>query len=387
METLGRFLLPPAGSFFLFGPRGVGKSTWIRAAFPDAVRIDLLDPGQARAYVSRPERLRDVVRAQPDATVVVLDEVQRAPVLLDVVHQLIEERVGMRFVMTGSSTRKLRRAGVNLLAGRAVHRAMHPFLAAELGAAFDLPRALDQGLVPLVVGAADPADALRSYLSLYIREEVQQEGLVRDIGAFARFLEAVSLTHGQPANLANIAADCETTRKAVEGYVAVLKDLLLCFRVPAFDRRARRKIATHAKLYWFDPGVFRSARPRGPLDAASELAGPSVEGLVAQHLRAWIDYRQSDMRLSFWRTRHGAEVDFVLYGAEGFVAIEVKNSPRVSGRDLSGLRAFAADYPEARRMLLHGGAESFEIDGVRCMPVADFLCRLHPARPLPVDGA
>ena len=383
MATLGRFFEPPPGSFLLFGPRGTGKSTLVRALFPDAARVDLLQPEAQRLFGARPERLRELVSSIDDSGVVVLDEVQRVPAVLDVVHELIEARPRLRFVLTGSSARKLRRAGVNLLAGRAVQRAMHTVLAGELGDAFDLERALRQGLVPLVWNAADPGDTLRSYLALYVREEVQQEGLVRDVGAFARFLEAVSLTHGQPRNLSAIAAECEVSRKTVEGYLDILHDLMLCFSVPVFQKRAQRQLTAHPKLYWFDSGVFLASRPRGPLDATTEVGGAALEGLVAQHLRAWIDYGQRDLQLYFWRTRAGNEVDFVLYGGAGFHAIEVKSSERVRGEDLRGLRSFAEDYPEASRLLLYRGRETLTIDGVRCVPVDSFLRQQHPQRGLP----
>ena len=383
LATLGRFFVPPAGSFLLFGPRGTGKSTWIQAAFPGAVRVDLLDPAAQRHYGAHPERLRELVAAHPGVATYVVDEVQRVPAVLDVVHGLLEARPDLRFVLTGSSARKLRRAGVNLMAGRAVQRAMHPFMAAELGAAFDLERALQQGLVPLVWNAADPADALRSYLALYVREEVQQEGLVRDVGAFARFLEAVGLTHGAPQNLSSIAAECQVSRKTVEGYLGILHDLMLCFSLPVFRKRAQRRVTAHPKLYWFDTGVFVASRPRGPLDRPAEIGGAALEGLVAQHLRAWIDYGQRDLQMHFWRTPGGNEVDFVLYGGGGFFAIEVKSGDRVRGDDLKALRAFGEDYPEAERVLLYRGTESLVIDGVCCVPVESFLRQLHPARELP----
>lgn len=383
MATASRLFEAPRGSFLLFGPRGTGKSTWLRQVFPDALRIDLLQPEQQRAFGARPERLREVIAAEPARKTIVVDEVQRVPALLDVVHELIEARRGLRFIMTGSSARKLRRAGVNLLAGRAVQRAMHPFLAVELGKHFDLQRALQLGLVPLVVDADSPADALRSYLGLYVREEVQQEGLVRDVGAFARFLEAVSLCHGQPTNLSAVAADCQVSRKTVEGYLSILHDLLLCFSLPVFTKRAQRQLKSHPKFYWFDAGVFGAARPRGPLDQPREVAGAALEGLVAQHLRAWIDYGRRDLQMSYWRTRSDNEVDFVLYGSDGFYAIEVKAGERVRGEDLRGLRAFGEDYPECKRLLLYRGTETLAIDGIQCAPVEGFLRALHPGKALP----
>ncbi|MEW6280262.1 MAG: AAA family ATPase, partial [Candidatus Eremiobacterota bacterium] len=289
MESVARFFRRPDHHFFLFGPRGTGKTTWLRRNLPGAVFLDLLSPGEQRLYEARPERLRELLAPLPRPCILVVDEIQRVPALLSLIHQIIEDREGVRFVLTGSSSRKLKRSGVDLLGGRAWVRRMHPFMAAELGSAFSLERALEQGTVPLVWASPDPAESLRSYLGVYIREEVQAEGLVRDLGSFGRFVEAVSFSHGSLLNLAEVARECAVNRKTVEGYAEVLEDLLLSFRLPVFTRRARRQLVSHPKFYWFDSGVFRSARPSGPLDRPSELAGPALEGLVAQHLRAWND--------------------------------------------------------------------------------------------------
>jgi predicted AAA+ superfamily ATPase len=183
--------------------------------------------------------------------------------------------------------------------------------------------------------------------------------------------------------VSSVAADCEVSRKTVEGYVGILHDLLLCFSVPVFTRRAKRQLTAHPKLYWFDAGVFGAARPGGPLDRPREIEGAQLEGLVAQHLRAWIDYGRKDLQLSFWRTRGDNEVDFVLYGRDGFFAVEVKAGGRVRGDDLRGLRAFAEDYPQAGRVLLYRGTEQLMIDDIQCAPVDAFLRKLHPARGLP----
>lgn len=300
-------------------------------------------------------------------------------------HEQIEARKGAwRFVLTGSSARKLKRAGVNLLAGRAIRTALHPFMAAELGTDFDLDRALRFGLVPLVWDASEPERTLQGYLSLYLREEVQAEGLVRDLGGFSRFIEAISFAHASLLNLANVARDCDVSRKTAEGYLSILEDLLLAFQVPIFARRAKRLLQAHAKFFWFDTGVYRSARPAGPLDRPEEIAVPALEGLVAQHLRAWIDYSANDCTLHYWRTKSGNEVDFVVYGGAGFWAIEVKNTRRVQSADLRGLRAFREDYPAARLGLLYRGSERLVIDGVPCLPVTDFLAGVKPRRPLPL---
>ena len=375
-----RFFRPPAGSYFLFGPRGTGKSTWLRERYPEALLIDLIDPETARFYAAAPERLRHTLAASPRRRPVVIDEVQRVPELLPVVHQLIELDKRLRFVLTGSSARKLRRTGVDLLAGRALLTTMHPFMAAELGGAFSLDRALALGLVPLVVDAAEPEAALRSYAALYVREEVQAEGLVRNVGAFSRFLEAVSFSHAGVLNLSNLARECQVERKTAAGYLEVLQDLLLAFTLPVFTRRAQRRLSTHPKLYLMDAGLFRSLRPRGPLDRPEELAGAALEGLVAQHLTAWIGYSRRDDRLSFWRTRAGSEVDFVLYGESGLFAIEVKSGATLQPRDFSGLRAFAADYPAATPVLLYRGPRRIRERGVLCLPCAPFLRALTPER-------
>jgi predicted AAA+ superfamily ATPase len=383
MKIAPRFLKVPEQSFFLFGPRGTGKSTWIRHVFPEALSIDLLRPDVHRELTARPERLRERVEGAPDRTTVVIDEVQRVPELLNVVHQVLESGPGPapRFVLTGSSARKLRRGGIDLLAGRAVHRTLHPFMAAELGT-FRLAAALEIGLLPLVVASSAPGDVLDAYASLYLEQEVKPEGWARDVGSFARFLEAISFSHGSVLNVANVARECEVKHATAAGYVEVLEDLLLAFRVPVFARRARRETSAHPKLYLFDTGVFRSLRPRGPLDRPEEIEGAALEGLVAQHLRAWVAYRGAGEDLFFWRTRSGVEVDFVVYGPNGFWAVQVQNSPDVRPADIRPLRTFREDYPESTAVLLYRGGEKRRVDDVWCLPVEPFLRDLVPSRGL-----
>lgn len=383
MATLGRFFRAPAGSFFLFGPRGTGKSTWLRQHLADdALWLDLLDPETATRLSAHPNRLRELLDARPEVRMVVIDEVQRVPEVLSLVHLLMEQRKALRFALTGSSARKLKRTGVDLLAGRAVVARMHPFMAAEMGERFDLSRALTLGLVPLVVDSADPRKTLAGYTSLYLREEVSQEGLVRNMGSFTRFLEAICLSHGSLLNVSQVARECEVSRKTVEGYVEILEDLLLSFRLPVFTRRARRQLVGHPKFYFFDAGVFQAMRPRGPLDSPSELAGAALEGLVAQHLRAWLDLSGSECSLSFWRTRAGTEVDFVVYGPDTFHALEVKSGPVLHPKDLAGLKAFRDDYPEASALLVYGGQDRVRVSGILCLPAEEFLRELRPGQGL-----
>lgn len=380
MTSLPRFFVGPSGSFFLFGPRGTGKTTWLRERLPDALRVDLLRADTYREMEARPERLRELVLATltPD---VVVDEIQRVPELLNVVHHLMESGPPKRYVLTGSSARKLRRGGVDLLAGRAVVRTLHPFMAAELPN-FDLDAALRTGLVPLVVDSDSPGDVLSAYATLYLEQEVKSEGLVRNVGRFARFLEAVSFSHASVLNVSTVARDTQANRNTVAGYVEILEDLLLSYRVPVFARKAKRQTAAHPKFYLFDAGVFRSLRPRGPLDRPQEIDGGALEGLVAQHLRSWIAYRGADLDLFTWRTRSKLEVDFIVYGSDGFWAIEVQNSREVRPEDLRGLRAFQEDYPESQALLLYRGSDRLRKGDVLCVPVEEFLRALRPTADL-----
>jgi predicted AAA+ superfamily ATPase len=373
-----RFFQSPSQHFFLFGPRGTGKSTWLHQHYKDACFIDLLDPAEIRVYLSHPEQLEHLVMAAPQKTIII-DEVQKIPELLSVVHRLIEMKKGWQFILTGSSARKLKRAGVDLLAGRAIVRHMHPLMAAEMGDMFSLDRALQYGLLPHIALNPQPIDVLRAYIGLYLKEEVQLESLVRNIGHFARFLEVISFSHGSILNLSNIARECQVSRPLVEGYLSVLEDLLLCFQLPVFNKRAKRETITHRKFYYFDVGVFRFLRTSGPLDITSEIDGVALEGLVGQHLRAWNDYQGSPHQLFYWRTRHGVEVDFIVYGPDTFYAIEVKNGKHVHAQDLRGLKAFREDYPEATPFLLYRGGSPLRIDGIDCLPIADFLKSMRPS--------
>lgn len=383
MERVFRFFQDPGTHFFLFGPRGTGKTTWLQAMIPDSLRIDLLLPSEQRLYEARPERLLDLVGPPGKGLkTVVVDEVQRVPQLLPLVHHQIEQRKDLRFILAGSSARKLKRSGVDLLGGRALVRWMPPFMAAELTQAFDLARALRVGMLPLVWQSPDPEDTLHAYLALYIREEVQAEGLVRNLGGFARFTEAISFSQASPLNLAEVSRECGVGRKTVEGYLEVLEDLMLSFRLPVFTRRAQRHLASHPKFFWFDAGVFQAARPAGPLDRPSELAGPALEGLVAQHLKAWNDLGGQRHQLGYWRTKSGSEVDFVVYGPLGFWAIEVKHAREAHRTDTRALRSFLLDYPESQALLLYRGKDILDLDGVMAVPVEDFLLQLRPNRGL-----
>src|SRR3989338_3261772 len=376
MEKVARFFDCIGQSFFLLGPRGTGKSTMIKELFPDAFYLDLLLPDVFRTYLAHPERFREVVHGNKDKKVFVLDEIQKVPELLEVVHSLLEEKKERQFVMTGSSARKLRRTGTDLLAGRAVIKHMHPFIAAELGDRFSLDLSLKYGMLPVILDSADPMASLHAYIDLYVREEVQAEGLTRNIGNFTRFIEAASFSHGSILNVSNIARECGVERKIVEGYIHILEDILLAYRIPVFSKRAKRATIQHPKFYFFDAGLFNVLRPAGPLDHPEQKAGMALEGLVAQHLLAWIDLRHPGCKLYFWRTNAGSEVDFVIYGSSLFHAVEVKNSSVIHPKDLKPLKSFCEDYPEAEKILVYRGKEMLEREGIMIIPCEKFLMGL-----------
>lgn len=340
--------------------------------------IDLLDATQLKYYSADPERLKNTILAQPDKQQVIIDEVQKAPELLDTVHSLIQKGSPHQFILTGSSARKLKRDGANLLAGRALLKHLHPFMAGEIKDIFSIDQALLFGMLPIVWDSPEPSEVITAYAGLYLKEEVQAEGVVRQVGDFARFMEVISFSHGCQLNTTNISRICNLSRRTVESYLQILDDLLLGFTLPIFTKRAQRDLVSHQKFYLFDAGVFRSFRPQGPLDPIEEMQGPALEGLVGQHLRAWISFQKENHTLSYWRTRSGLEVDFIVYGPKGLFAIEIKNNENFSSKDLNGLKAFGEDYPQAKKLFLYRGKFRTLQGDILCLPVDEFLLNLSP---------
>lgn len=366
-----RLQAPPTRSFLLFGPRGTGKTAWLRQRLGKPLVFDLLHSDVYQRLSAAPQRLRDAIPEGHDDWVVV-DEVQRIPQLLDEVHALIEGRK-LRFALTGSSARKLRRGGANLLAGRARTLHMHPLTALELGRDFDLARALRFGCLPFACTTDDPAAYLKDYVATYLREEVMQEGLVRNLATFSRFLEAASFSQGSPLNMTAVARECGVSAKLAESHFGLLEDLLLATRIPVFTRRAKRRMTSHPKFYFFDSGVYRTLRPRGPLDSEEEIDGPALETLFLANVRAVNDAHELGYEVHYWRTATGAEVDFVLYGERGLLAFELKRHGRVRDEDMLSLARFAEEYPMAKCFLLHAGKERRHHAGIEIMPVTEAL--------------
>lgn len=381
-----RKIVPPQDSYFLLGPRGTGKSTWLLHNYPESKRIDLLLGEEERIFSSYPERIRNLVEGMPSGSALILDEIQRVPRLLPEIHALIEQKKDIQFIMTGSSTRKLRRSVSDLLGGRALVRQMGPFLASELGNEFSIEKALKTGLIPLIWESANPEERLRNYLHLYLKEEIQAESLVRQIGDFSRFLEVASFSHGSVWTSTDIGRESHVKRATVDNYLQILEDLYLAFTLPVFSRRAKRRLIAHHKFYFFDAGVYRILRPQGILDSSQEVEGTALEGLVAQHLRSWTQAQQEPHSLSFWRTQTGLEVDFVIYGPRGFWAVEVKRSSHLGPDDVRSMAAFKEEYPEAYCFFVTTGKHYEEYRGFPVIPVEDFLLSISPEKRLLEKG-
>ena len=367
-----RSLRPPTDSFFLFGIRGVGKSTWARQRFSNAPRIDLLDEGVFQSYLRDPQRFGQEVRRHKRGAWIVVDEVQRLPALLNEVHRAIEE-LGLRFVLLGSSARKLKMAGTNLLAGRAVRREMHPLQPDEMGDDFDLREVLRFGSLPIIWRAPHKPDRLDAYSQLYLREEIQAEALVRNLPGFARFLPIAALFHGQVVNAAGLARDADVARTTVNGYLEILQDTYLVTLLPAYEAKLRVKERKHPKLYWTDPGVVRAMK-RQLHEPAAEERGALLEGWVYGLLRARQSYAGLYDELVYWAPAQGAtEVDFLVRRGKSLVAIEVKTTTSPTPRHVSGLRAIADLAGIKRRILVHMGDRAFNTaEGIEALPVMQF---------------
>jgi predicted AAA+ superfamily ATPase len=361
-------------SFYLFGPRGTGKTTWVKATFPDAVFIDLLESELFIGLLANPQRLEMYIPRDFDNWIII-DEIQKIPELLNEVHRLIE-KYKYKFILIGSSARKIKRKGFNLLAGRALTYSMHPLTATELGKTFDLEYLLNYGGLPSVYAGNEAKKYLASYVKTYLQEEIQFEGLTRNLGAFSRFLEAASFSQGSVLNISAVARDCAVERKVVENYFSILEDLLIAYRIPVFSERAKRRMIAHPKFYFFDAGVYRTIRPMGPLDRPEEVEGIAYETLVFQELKAINSYLESGYEIFYWRTADDMEVDFVLYGGKGILAFEVKRTAKVSREMTRGLRAFLKAYPMAKTCLIYGGERRLRDDNIEIMPIKEFLLSL-----------
>jgi predicted AAA+ superfamily ATPase len=365
-------------SFFLFGPRTTGKTTLIKEQLNDGlIHIDLLKSQYYLRLSADPGELEQIIFSNnytEENSVVVIDEVQKVPSLLDEVHRLIEEK-GIRFLLTGSSARKLKRGAANLLAGRAWTAELFPLTFDELkGEGFDLERYLHLGGLPSVYTSSDPVEELDAYVHTYLYEELQAEGIVRKLTAFSKFLTVAALSNGEVLNYTKVASDCQIAASTIREYFSVLEDTLLGFSLHPWVKSKKRKATQTAKFYLFDPGVTHHISGTKSFDRNSNLYGKSFEQFIAMELRAFISYKRiKNTPLSYWRSTNGHEVDFLI-GDE--VAIEVKSSKQISDRDLKGLKALQEEGLIDSFYLVSQDPVPRLKDGIFILPWDVFLTKL-----------
>lgn len=367
-----KFKPPLTQSYFLLGPRGVGKSSFVSHKYKDSLYFDLLDSSVYTKFLTSPHSLSDSIPSSYKKWIVI-DEIQKIPMLLNEVHRLIEKRK-LKFILTGSSARKLKSKDVNLLAGRALMEYMYPLTAEELQSDFSLKKSLSYGHLPIAYTSRNPQKFLDSYVHLYLKEEIQQESLTRSLPNFSRFLSVASFSQGSVLNISSIAQESSINRKVVESYFSILRDTLISYELKPFTKKSKRKLIQSVKFYFFDVGIFNTLLSRGPLDDFSQKKGMALETLVLQDIKAYNDYRDLKYEIFYWRTQnHKFEVDFVLYGKRGLKSIEVKLASKIRTQDYRSLLEFKKDYPKAECFLLYTGEKQYWYKDIHVMPIEDFL--------------
>ncbi len=376
-----RVTQPPKASFFLLGPRGTGKSTWILEHFRNAKIYDLLDLSECLRLERDPHQLGRELELLAPGSWVIIDEVQKIPALLDEVHRFIEKR-GLRFVLCGSSARKLKRSGANLLAGRAEVVRMNPLLSVEMGQEFDLEKAMLFGTLPKAVMGGDARGFLMAYAALYLNEEIRAEALTRNVGAFSRFLEVAARQNGQVTNASNIARDAGVGRTTVQNYFEILEDTLLGSWLLPWKLKPGNKQVAHPKFYLFDSGVARALSGRVAYAPTPEECGPLLETLVGNEIRAYLQKYHPGWRMNFWRTHDDVEVDFVVETDWGYAAVEVKAASTWRSQYSLGIKTLREELAprETRAFGVFRGPVAAKYGEIEVLPVGEFLSRLWTGR-------
>ncbi|MBQ3961197.1 MAG: ATP-binding protein [Muribaculaceae bacterium] len=357
-------------SIFLFGARQTGKSTLLRQQFgSDSIYIDLLDSELRGRYSRRPVLLYESLKNKEAGTVVIIDEIPEVPQLLNEVHRLISEK-GLIFILCGSSARKLKRKGHNTLGGRALPVYLYPLVSAEIPD-FNIDRAVQYGTLPPHYLAHTPSLHLSAYIDVYLKEEIKEEALVRNLSSFQRFLEVAAMTSGEMVNYNNIAQDCGVSATTVSSYFDILEDTLIGYRIPAYTKVVKRRIVQAPRFYYFDVGITNHLLHRKELVRGTVDYGHAFEHLVMQELVAWLHYTHSEEKLSYWRTYTGIEVDAIIGDAR--LAIEIKSVEEVLPRHLKGLKAFGEEYPSSRRMIVSLDRINRKEGDIECIYILDFF--------------
>ena len=359
-------------SAFLWGARQVGKTTWLTSQYPNCRVYDLLRPSEFERLLRRPEILSEELEDYGESDTVIIDEIQKLPQLLDEVHSLIQ-RKNIRFILSGSSARKLKRLGTNLLGGRATREQMYPLVSAEIPD-FNLVRAVNNGMIPRHYMVQNPWERLRGYIGVYLSEEIREEALTRNLQTFSRFLEVAAQCDGKMLVYKNIAQDCGIDYRTVKEYFAILEDTLVGYLLPAFTATRKRKALTVPKFYFFDVGVTNYLTHRRGMTPGSDDFGHAFEHFIIQELIAYIGYNHVEERLSYWRSASGYEVDAVI--GEGRLAIEIKSSDEAKSRHTRGLKAFSEEYPDARLIVVSLDKYRRKMNDVEVFPALEFLDNL-----------
>lgn len=372
-----RLLSSQNHSFFLFGPRGTGKSTWIQQHFPEAPNYNLLKTSEVLRLSRSPNLLYEELQALPAKSWAVIDEVQKVPQLLNEVHRLMEEKK-LRFVLCGSSARKLKKEGDNLLAGRARQTYLFPLVSAEVDFQINLNHVLQFGMLPISFTTEDKQAYLQSYVETYLKEEIQAEAFIRNIGNFSRFLEVAARQNGQVTNTTSISRDAEVARQTVHGYFEILKDTLIGDWLFPWKLKRSTKQVVHPKFYLFDPGVARALSGRLPYPPTQEELGFLLETFLLNELKAFLNYNKLYYPVYFWGRHSSIEVDFFLETKEGFLALECKASPRWQKKYQKGLLKLQEEMKTKRLQCigLYTGEREAHFDNIRVLPIMNFLKEL-----------
>lgn len=356
-------------SLFLFGARQTGKSTFLRKEFPKSVFIDLLDSELRMRFKRRPSLLYEMLKDKESNTIVVIDEIPEVPELLNEVHRLISEK-DIIFVLCGSSARKLKRKGYNTLGGRAYPCYFYPLTSNEI-TDFDLDRALTYGLLPTHYLAKNPKRLLAAYVDVYLKEEIQEEALARNLTGFHRFLEIAALTNGEIVNYANIASECGVSAQTIKSYFGILEDTLVGYMIPAYTKVMKRRLVQAPRFFFFDVGLTNHLLHRDALLRGTPEYGHAFEHFIIMELIAYIGYNHKEEQLSYWRTHTGVEVDVVIGNAK--LAIEIKSADEIAKRHMKGLKSFGDDYPDCRKIIVSLDRINRKEDDIELIYVHDFL--------------
>lgn len=356
-------------SVFLWGARQVGKSTLVKKLFPDAKVYDLLKSDEYSRLLRKPQLLREELISYDETKIVIIDEIQKIPSLLDEVHWLIVNR-GIRFILCGSSARKLKRVGTNLLGGRALPVMLFPFVSAEISD-FNLFRAINNGMIPRHYMVQNPQKRLEAYIGVYLKEEIQDEAVVRQLSSFNRFLDVAAQCDGEMVNYTNIAQDCGVSATTIKEYFNILEQTLIGYMIPAFTLSKKRRAITTKKFYYFDVGVVNYLLNRSNLQPGSIDFGHAFEHFMIQEIVAYLSYYEKREKLSYWRTANGYEVDAIIGDAR--VAIEFKSSEEVQSKHTKGLKAFEEDFPDARKIIVSLDCNKRILNGIEVIPALEFL--------------